>query len=238
MVFGDVVMFFGAIVPWLGSLHDVLLSALGPFFGALAAFGFNWQLHLLKERNEHRGAFGAATHILAQQWNDCYNVNRSLARMLADYRAGGVPVPDWFFTRTIHPLPNATLRQDWNALGFVFASSSGRDVINELTQCEVLHADLLAIVADQRKVALEVQDILASANQDIEQEMTLQSIQKAIGPAKWMQIESMGKALIERWQQNGPYFQTARIAAQKYAKEELGFELKYVFPEQPLPIPR
>jgi hypothetical protein len=128
--------------------------------GLSAAFGFNWILHLMARREERRGAFGAATQVLAMQFNDFHIFSLAMAALQEQRVALPVEAPRWLFTQSISVTFNETLHQRWKALCFVFSSQSGADVVNQFTLCEMLHFDLARLLEKHRTLALEIQAVL------------------------------------------------------------------------------
>jgi hypothetical protein len=136
-----------------------------------------------------------------------------------------VETPRWLITQAIAAPFNENLHQDRKALGFVFSSPHGAEVINQFTQCELLHFDLANLRKKHEILSLEILTVLAQINPELEWEFTLDRIKAGIGPARWMQLKTAGEGLIERWEKNQAAFEKALAVAKRFAKRQLGLHL-------------
>lgn len=196
-------------------------SLIGVFCGAGLAFLSNFFLQRLARRRDERAAGSYAMATLIRQFDVLGNIRRGIANETSRAAKEAPELPVWLCAYPIIHGFREELAFDFSKLTFIFEMER-QEVFFKLHQAENLYRSLMTLTNAFNEAAREKQVRLEEADFDLNQEVSLEAVLKAIGPELSSRLQSLLAGIGEHCLKDRPEYIAASGALHAALKERFG----------------
>jgi hypothetical protein len=189
---------------------DVLKALIGTFAGAFLGFGSALLIQHIQRRRDDLAAGNLAVFTLAQQLNDFLIVSTGFNQVRQETLKEAPNLPLWASSKPIHFAFNASLRYDFQKLGFLAAID--HPVLEKLALMEKQYLALEKLVKDHAEVFRTIQRRTAEAAYKQGELVQIDTIEAIIGSDLVAQANSFTSAIIERVDRDEPDYRDVGAA--------------------------
>jgi hypothetical protein len=178
---------------WTNNGKEIVTAVVGPFVGALAAFGLGLLAQRRSRIDAEKAAGNLAMSVLAKQLDDFKNAQR----VIFESREEKKSQPDWLQLLPMYYHFSDSLKFDLQSLAFLFREGEAT-LVSKLMKAEMRYHDMARVMSVHAAAAEEVQKRLEAGGLTHGSAVTVEDAERLVGPALVAKMSNLTASLYQR----------------------------------------